>query len=57
MEGVSGLGFGSLEGLYFGSLLTKLSTSLVSFESDEESLDNTITLLPIYDRKKPIYNS
>jgi hypothetical protein len=55
MKGVPGPRFGSSEGLYFGSLLAKLSRSSVSFDSEEESLVNTITLLAIFNRKKPRY--
>jgi hypothetical protein len=48
MEGVPGPWFGPL---------AKLSRSSVSFDSEEESLVNTITLLAIFDRKKPKYNN
>jgi hypothetical protein len=57
MEDVPGPGFGSSEGLYFGSLLAKLSSSSVSFDSEEEPLVNTITLSAIFERNEPRYNN
>jgi hypothetical protein len=53
MEGVPEQRFGSLEDLCFRSPLAKLSRSSVSFDPEEESLVNTITLSTIFEGKKP----
>jgi hypothetical protein len=57
MESVPGVGFESSGGINFGSLLIKLARSSESFESEEEPLDNTITLSAIFERKGPRHNN
>jgi hypothetical protein len=57
MEGVPGMGLESVGGKNFWSLLGKLSRSSESFESEDEPLDNTITLSAIFKRKRPRHNN